>query len=125
MDGFKRLIPALTILFLVTGCTSGIVQGALSDSEIRDFSVIGEAESGPDQFQVYREALENGLRKAFALARQAEANRSLLARADQEKDLATLQRELGLVDFRNGINFGWRSRFGWAILGTNLPEEEV
>jgi len=100
MDGFKRLIPALTILFLVTGCTSGIVQGALSDSEIRDFSVIGEAESGPDQFQVYREALENGLRKAFALARQAEANRSLLARADQEKDLATLQRELGLVDFR-------------------------
>lgn len=99
MDGFKKLIPALAILFLVMGCTAGIIQGAVR-SEIRDFSVIGEAVSGPDQFQVYREALENGLRQAFALARQTEQNRSLLAAADQDKDLVTLQREIGLVDFR-------------------------
>lgn len=99
MDGFKKLIPALVILFLVTGCTAGIIQGAVR-SEVRDFSVIGEAESGPDQFRVYREALENGLRKAFALARQTEQNGSLLASADQDKDLVTLQREIGLVDFR-------------------------
>ncbi len=100
MDGFKKLIPALTILFLVMSCTFGVVQGALSNLEPRDLSVIGEAESGSDQFQVYREALENGLRKAFALARQAEQNRSLLVINDQEKDLPSLQREIGLVDFR-------------------------
>lgn len=99
MDGFKKLIPALAILFLVMGCTAGIIQAAVR-SEVRDFSVIGEAELGPDQFRVYREALENGLRKAFALARQTEPNRSLLASADQDKDLVTLQREIGLVDFR-------------------------
>lgn len=100
MDGFKKTIPALAILFLVMSCTYGIAQGALSNPEVRDFTVIGEAESGPDQFQVYREALENGLRKAFALARQLEQNRSLLSLADQEKDLVTLQREIGVVDFR-------------------------
>lgn len=100
MDGYKKKIPILTILLIIMSCPSGIVQGALSNSELRDFSVIGEAQSGPDQFQVYREALENGLRKAFALARQAEEDRSLLASTDQEKDLVTLQREIGLVDFR-------------------------
>lgn len=100
MEGFKKLIPALTFLMLVISCTAGIVQGAVSNAEVRDFSVVGEAASGPDQFQVYREALEDGLRKAFALARQGDQDRSLLAPSDREKDLATLQREIGLVDFR-------------------------
>ncbi len=100
MDGFKKLFPAIAILILVIGCTNRIVKGAVSNSEIREFLVIGIAESGPDQVQVYREALENGLRKAFAQARQKEQNTSLLALSDQEKDLVTLQREIGVADFR-------------------------
>lgn len=100
MVGFKRLIPTLVILLITFGCTTGIVRGAVSSLEPRDFTVIGVAESGPDQFQVYREAMENGLRKAFALAREADPNRSVLSNNDLEKDLVTLQQEIGVVDFR-------------------------
>lgn len=100
MDGFKRIIPTLVILVITFGCTIGIVQGAVSSLTPQDFTVIGVAESGPDQFQVYREAMENGLRKAFALAREADPNQSLLANSDREKDLVTLQQEIGVVDFR-------------------------
>lgn len=100
MDGFKRLIPTLIVLFITFGCTMGIVQGEVSGLEPRDFTVIGVAEASPDQFQVYREAMENGLRKAFALAREADPNQSLLSNNDREKDLVTLQQEIGLVDFR-------------------------
>ncbi len=100
MDRFKKLIPAFTILFLTLSCTIGAVKGAVSNEEIREFIVIGVATSGPDQVQVYREALENGLRKAFGLARQADGNVSLLAISDHEKDLVALQREIGVVDFR-------------------------
>lgn len=100
MDGFKRLIPTLVILLITFGCTTGIVRGAVSSLEPRDFTVIGVAESGQDQFQVYREAMENGLRKAFTLAREADPNRSVLSNNDPEKDLVTLQQEIGVVDFR-------------------------
>lgn len=100
MDSFKKLIPALMIFLIAMGSSTGVINGAVSNLEVREFTVIGEATSGPDQFQVYREALENGLRKAFALARQAELDRSLLAISDREKDLVTLQQEIGVVDFR-------------------------
>lgn len=100
MDGFKRLISIITVLVLTCGCTFGIIQGAVSNAEVREFTVISVAESGPDQVQVYREALENGLRKAFDLARQADQNKPLLATSDREKDLVTLQQEIGMVDFR-------------------------
>lgn len=99
MDRFKNLIPTFLVLFLALGSNFGVVKGAVN-SEIQEFTVIGIAESGPDQVQVYREALENGLRKAFGLARQAEQNVSLLANSDREKDLVTLQKEIGIVDFR-------------------------
>ncbi len=100
MEGFKKLIPTLVVLVITLGCTIGIVQGAVSNAEVRDFTVIGVSESGPDQVQVYREAMENGLRKAFALARNTDPNKSLLANYDNEKDLVTLQQEIGVVDFR-------------------------
>ena len=100
MGSFKKSIPALVLFLLMLGFTGGAIDGAVSNQEVREFTVIGEATSGPDQFQVYREALEDGLRKAFSLARQGEPNRSLLGRPDQEKDLVTLQQEIGVVDFR-------------------------
>jgi len=100
MDGFRKIIPTLVMLVITFGSTIGIVQGAVSGIEPRDFTVIGVAQSGPDQLQVYREAMENGLRKAFALAREVDPNRSLLTNNDREKDLVTLQEEIGVVDFR-------------------------
>lgn len=98
MIGRKKLIPA--ILCLLIGGTIGEVQGALSGPVSRELVVIGSAASGPDQTQVYREALENGLRRAFALARQTVTESALAVELDQDKDLVTLQREVGLVDFR-------------------------
>lgn len=100
MDGFKKLIPALAVILLSFGCNYGIIKAAVSDTEVRDFTVIGVAESGSDQAQVYREAMEDGLRKAFALAGEVDPNKSLLANYDRDKDLVTLQREIGIVDYR-------------------------
>jgi len=98
MIGWKKLIPAILCL-LIAGAV-GEVQGAVSGPVSRELVVIGTAAAGPDQTQAYREALENGLRRAFALARQT-VNESAFAGAfDQEKDLVTLQREIGVVDFR-------------------------
>lgn len=100
MDGFKRLIPAFAVISISIGCTFGIVKAAVSNAEVREFTVIGIAESGSDQTQVYREAMEDGLRKAFGLAGEADLNKSILANYDREKDLVTLQQEIGVVDFR-------------------------
>lgn len=98
MIGRKKLIPA--ILCLLIGGAIGEIEGALSGPVSRELVVIGSAASGPDQTQVYREALENGLRRAFALARQTVTESALAVELDQDKDLVTLQREVGLVDFR-------------------------